>query len=333
MKKINVVVVGCGFIAETAHIPNCVNLPEANLVAIVDRNTERLKLLKNRYGIADAFETHYPVLENNNIDAVIVSTPSSTHKEISIDAANAGKHVFVEKPMALSSKDAEEMIRVSEKNNSILMTGFQMPFIPSHRIAKRIARSGEIGDIFFIEAHSETLIIKPEDGILLDYGTHFFNLLAWYLEDTRIDSVAAMVDEAETRAIVNLKFENGILGKIDLFWMKDISSWSAVSRYIRILASRGVVLSEQSGPLITLYKEGSLISRLKGPHTIMSRRAINPNIPQSEVAHRQELSHFFRCIRDNKTPIVDGYSGKLAIQIAEAAKKSVQQEKFIRVEY
>jgi len=326
-------VIGCGFIAETAHIPNCVNLPEANLVAIVDPNRERLKFIKKIYGIKGAFETHHPILENEEIDAVIVSTPSSAHKDISIDAANAGKHVFVEKPMALSSRDADEMIKIAEKNKILLMVGFQMPFSPNHRIAKRIVKRGEIGDIFFIEAHSETLIIKPEDGILIDYGTHFFNLLAWYLEDTRIDSVAAMVDEAETRAIVNLKFENGILGKIDLFWMKDISSWSAVSRYIRILANKGGILTEQSGPLITLYKEGSLISRLKGPHTIMSRRAINPNIPQSEVAYRQELTHFFRCIQNNKTPIVNGYSGKLAIQIAEAAKKSAQQEKFIRVEY
>lgn len=77
-------------------------------------------------------------MENDELDAIIVSTPSSTHKEIAIDAAKSVKHVFVEKPMALSSKDAEEMIRVSEKNNILLMVGFQMPFSPNHRIAKRI---------------------------------------------------------------------------------------------------------------------------------------------------------------------------------------------------
>ena len=93
MKKINVAVIGCGFIAETAHIPNCVSLPEANLVAIVDQNSERLKFFKNKYGIINAFKTYHPVLENEDIDAVIVSTPSSTHKEISIDAAKTGRTV------------------------------------------------------------------------------------------------------------------------------------------------------------------------------------------------------------------------------------------------
>jgi predicted dehydrogenase len=335
MKRINVAVIGCGFIAETAHIPNLLTIPEGKLVMICDIDKKRLDYIGAKFNVNDRCSDFHIVLKRSDIDAVIVCTPTPTHTEIVLAAIEAGKHVFVEKPMTMSSSEDEIIIKAAEKHGVKLMVGYQMRFLPNHQKAKEIVRKGEIGDVFYAEAHSETLTIKPSEGILIDYAVHFIDLLRWYFDNTRIESVAALLHlngDYETEATLILKFANGIIGRIGVFWLPEYRSWEAVDRYVKILGTKGKIITEQSGPTITLYREGSLLSRIRGPHRIMPKFALHPNIPLSEIAYRKELEHFFDCIIKDKEPVVSAYDDKIVLKVVEAAKESFKYGAFVRLQ-
>jgi predicted dehydrogenase len=307
MKRVNVAVIGCGFIAETTHIPNLFTIPEAKLTTICDVDQKKLNIIGDKFNVKDRCTDFREVVKKKDIDAVVICTPTPTHAEIALAAAEAEKHIFVEKPMSTSSSLDDVIIKSAEKHGVKLMVGYQMRFLPNHQKAKEIVRRGEIGDVLYAEAHSETLIIKPSDGILLDYSTHFIDLLRWYFDNVRIKSIAALLRSSEnfsneTEATLILEFANGVIGRIGVFWLSKYQSWEAVDRYIKILGKRGKVVTEQSGPTITLYKEGSLLSRVMGPHKIMPRYALHPNVPLSDIAYRKELEHFISCIIKDESP-------------------------------
>jgi len=336
MKRVNVAIIGCGYIAEMAHIPNILSIPEAKLVALCDINEKSLKALGNKYNIKEFYQDNHKLLERDDIDAVIICTPTKTHAKISIDALNAGKHVFVEKPMATSLSEAREVFETVKKNNAKLMIGYQMRFLPNHQRAKRMLRKGELGQIIFIEAHSETLIIKPEDGILLDYTCHFIDLLQWYLNEAKITKVSAIlhIDEkynTETGASLTLQFENKVIGIINTYWLPRYSTWAAVDRYVRIVGTKGKIITEQSGPTLTIYKEGTLLSRIMGPHKIMPKFTIHPKLPLSQIAYRKELEHFINSILKDRQPKPSAEDGIAVIATIEAAKRSFTEGKIINV--
>jgi len=336
MKRVNVAVIGCGFIAEYVHIRNLLTIPEAKLTTICDIDKKKLSDVGAKFNVNDRCNDLGEVLKKSDVDAVLICTPTPTHAEVAMRAAEAGKHIFVEKPMSMSPSQDDMIIKAAEKHGVKLMVGYQMRFLPNHQKAKEIIRKDEIGDVLYAEMHSETLTIKPSEGILIDYCTHFIDLLQSYFDNTRVESVAALLHssgghETETEATLILKFANGLIGRIGVFWLPNYQSWEAVDRYTKIIGTKGKIFTEQSGPAITLYKEGSLLSRIKGPHRIMPRFALNPNVPLSEMAYRRELEHFFDCITKDKKPAVGGYDDRKALEIVEAAKESFRRGTFVEV--
>lgn len=336
MKRVRVGVIGCGYIADAAHIPNILSTPEAKLVAISDTNEDVLDKISKKYAIEKCFPDYKMMLELPEIDALVVSTPSSTHAQIAIDAANAGKHIFVEKPMAPNLKDAIAMVEAADKNNVKLMIGYQSRFLPNHIRAKKIIRKGEIGDVFYAEFHSETLIVKPEEGALVDYSVHLIDLMCWYFDDLKIRKVGALLHaiknyEKDTEATILVQFENGIIGRVGAFWLDSWKSWAATDRHIQILGTKGKIITDFTGPTFSLYKDSSLISRIKGIHKIMPEYTVNKNIPFTDLAYRKEIENFIECILKNNEPAVTGKDGLKVMEIVEAARASAAEGKFIEV--
>lgn len=337
MERVNVAVIGCGFIAETAHIPNLLSIPRAKLVALCDVNQKRLGVMGAKFNINNIYTDFQKLLESPNVDVVIVCTPTPTHAQIATAAAAMGKHVFVEKPLAMTCSEADMVIQAAEKSGVRLMVGYQSRYLPNHRKVKAMMRKGNLGDILYAEAHSETLIIKPTEGILLDYGTHLIDLLRWYFDDTYVEKVGALLhttdqkSAADTEATLILKFANGIITHIGVFWLSNYTNWEAADRYVKILGTKGKVITDFTGPTITLYKEGSWISRVRGPHKIMPRFAVNPNVPLTQTGYRKELEHFLDCVLNKEEPSPTGQEDKVNLKIVEAALKSSTNGKFIEV--
>ena len=339
LKRVNIGVIGCGFIAEKAHVPNALSLPESKLAGFADANVDRLEFIRNKFGIGkDYCYTDYTqMLDRKDVDAVVISTPAHTHAEIVLDSIEAGKHVFVEKPLAATAIEARNIVDATEHKNVKVMVGFEHRFCPNHRISRRYVREGRVGTPFYGEVHCEPLDIKPEEGILLDYGVHLIDLLCYYFDDARVREVGAMFHrtsektQMETEASLILRFNNGVVGRIGAFWMENFTSWSAVERYVKILGSRGKLVTQLTGPAITLYSEGSFMSRLRGPHTFMPRGVANEYLPLTDVAYREELEHFLQCIIGDKNPEVDAKWGLMVQQIVDAARVSDKEGRFVKV--
>ena len=338
VKQIRIGVVGCGEIAERAHIPNLLVEPQARLEAVSDINENRLLAIREKFNLSKnrCYTDYTKILALRDIDAVVVATPAVTHGEIVLKAIEAGKHVFVEKPLSVTVTEAEAIVKSAKQAKLKVMVGYQHRFIANHRIAKRYLRTDKIGDPFFGEAYSETLIVKPEEGILIDYVVHLIDILCWYFDDSRVEEVAALshVDKEGTKekhAIMIMRFHNNILGRIGAFFMKDYTSWSASDRYVRILGTRGKLVTDLTGPTITLYKEGSLLSRLRGPHTFMPRGAVQENLPLTEAAYRREINNFIQSIVKDQKPEVDAEQGLAVQRILEAAQQSIREKRFVKV--
>lgn len=339
LKRINVGVIGCGFIAEKAHIPNVLNLPESRLISICDINRDKLQSIQNKFSVREDFcySDYKIMLDEKDLDAVIISTPAHTHAKIVLEAIEAGKHVFVEKPLASTGIEAQKIVEAAELRKVKVMIGFEHRFCPNHRISKRYIHEGKLGTPFYGEVHCEPLDIKPEEGILLDYGVHLIDLLCYYFDDTNVKEVGAMFHRTsdktnmETEISLILRFNNGIIGRIGAFWMEKFTSWSAVERYVKILGDKGKLVTQLTGPKITLYSEGSIFSRLRGSHTIMPRRVTNEYLPLTDVAYRSELENFLESIINDKKPEVDAKWGLMVQRIVDAARISDKERRFVQV--
>ena len=220
MKQVRVGVIGCGGIAERAHIPNLLAEPQVRLEALSDINEGKLLAIQQKFNFPKdkSFTDYTKVLDLKDVDAVVIATPTHTHAEIALKAIEAGKHVFVEKPLSVTVAQAEAIVESAKQAKVKVMVGYQHRFVSSHRIAKRYLRTGKIGVPFFGEVHSESLIVKPEEGILLDYGVHLIDLLCWYLDDSKVEEVAALSSSdkegaKEKHAIILMRFSNGVLGQ------------------------------------------------------------------------------------------------------------------------
>jgi len=338
VKRIRVGVIGCGAIAERAHIPNLLVEPLAQLVAVSDINEGRLFTIQQKFNISKdgCYKDYNEILASNEVNAVVIATPTNLHGKMTLEAINAGKHVFVEKPLSETVAEAEAIVASAKQAGVKVMVGYQHRFVPSHRIAKRYLRTGKIGSPFFGEVHSESLIVKPEEGILLDYGVHLIDLICWYFDDSRAEEVAALSyadseGSKEKHVIIVMRFSDNILGRIGAFFMEGFTSWSASDRYVKILGTRGKIVADLTGPAVTFYKEGSLLSRLRGPHKFMPRRAVQENLPLTDAAYRSEMRDFIQSIIRDSKPSIDVEQGLIVQKILAAAEQSIREKKFVKV--
>lgn len=347
MRRIGVAVIGCGHIAQTVHIPNIIKNPETKLVSTVDSDKKKLFEIQEKFGIKNSTTNYEDTLADHEVDSVLICTPTHTHKELTITAAEAGKHVFCEKPMAVSSEEAGEMVKAVERNSVKLMVGHFMRFLPNHVKAKDLIREGKLGKVFYAEAYSE--IPGPYEyprshfffkrnkggGALLDYGIHLIDILCWLFDNQKISRVAGLTHsftedlEVENASTLILQFSNGVLGKAGAFWV-PWKSWEVVDRYVKVLGTQGKIVSELTGPSLTLYREGTLLSRLLGEQRIIPR-SLHPKLPGSEYAYRKELEEFIRSILQDEEPPVNGRYGKRLLEIIEAARRFHETGEFAMV--
>ena len=239
MNKIKVAVFGCGAIAQRRHIPEYAENQHVELVAFADPNLERAQEMVELYG-GKAYASYEEILANEDIDAVSVCTPNYLHAPMTIAAANAGKHVLVEKPMACSIEEAEQMIEAARKNNVYLMVGHNQRLMPPHVKAKEILDSGKLGKVLTFrtsfghpgpEAWSvdgaDSWFFRKEEaimGAMGDLGVHKSDFIRYLLNDEVAD-VASFIGtlhkegtEVDDNATCLLRMKSGAIGTLVASW-------------------------------------------------------------------------------------------------------------------
>jgi UDP-N-acetylglucosamine 3-dehydrogenase len=345
LKRLRVGVIGCGFIAEEAHLPTFLNFSRAELVAVSDLRKERLDLVHEKFGVKNLYSDYHDLLKNDSIDAVSVCVPTYFHSQVAIDAAEAGKHILCEKPIAMSLAQADQMISSAKKNNVKLMIGNTLRFLPNHQMALNWMKKEKIGKPYFVRAQfassgpygapgiASQFYFDPKKGggVLFDAGSHLVDLLLWMFGDiTKVNACISTyndeINQADDVASVSLKFENGVVGEIFASWV-SIQNWHLMTDYnnLQILGRDGRIYSDLWGPYLHYYNEKSLVCKLKGMIKLTPNE-LDPRIPfaAKNYAYNKEIESFVDCILDDKIPLVTGEDGRRALKVLLAAYKSAE---------
>lgn len=228
MKRINWGVIGCGGIADRRTIPGLLLAGNASCVAVMDKNPEAARRVSEKYQIGKVFTDEKELLAQSEIDAVYIATPVFCHKEQVFAAADAGKHVLVEKPMGVTVEEAQEMADYCNQKDILLGVGFMMRLHDAHRRIKEEIKKGTIGEI--VSAYAKFNCWSPVStvkwrqtkaysggGAMMDMGIHCIDLLQ-HMTGMHAKEVVAMsgnqvfqYPDTEDAATAIMRMENGAL--------------------------------------------------------------------------------------------------------------------------
>lgn len=328
MKRIKVAIIGCGAVAEVFHLPTLQRMPEPDIVALVDVNKERAIELKNKYNLGCETYSDYQKVLSKDIDAVFVLTPPRFHSKIAIEAAEAGKHVFCEKPMEVSLEKARKMVEASKKAGVKLAVGLNFRFIPQFRRIHKLIEKGFFGNLigasstFFANASmwpskSKFQYTREGGGALFEMGCHHVDLLRWYLgEVKRVVANITTVNKnmgIDDTANVYMEFKNRAVGNTTVGW-GDLSV-----NEIRVYGDGGYAIANGN--------KNEVLFTAKG---FVAQAPIRIKVDKNLSAYHEEFKHFFECIRKDKEPIVNGIEGYRTLEVTLAAYDA--SEKGIPVE-
>lgn len=329
METFRIGVIGCGYWGPNL-IRNFVENPSSDVVIVADLKEERLNHIKASYPEIKITK-NYQDLFSENLDAVVIATPPVTHHPLSLECFQHGLHVLVEKPITVSSKQAEELIAASEAKGLVLMVGHTFVYNVAVHTLKELIDSGELGDIYYVDAARLNLGLFQRDlNVLWDLAPHDISILHYILNRTPI-SVSAhgmpfVFDGIHDVVYMNLTFPDNILAHIHVSWLDPCKV-----RRITVVGSKKMVVYNDVESLekIKIFDKG--VERL--PYTTTygdfqcSYRygdVIVPNIRFIEPL-RQECQHFLDCIRNRSDSQSSGQKGLEVVKVLEAAQRSLME--------
>src|SRR3989441_1590723 len=321
MSTTKVALLGAGFIADI-HIESYHRfVPDAEVVAVYSRNAERAEAFAKKHGIARSFADLDQAIAQSGCDVADICLPNFLHHRAVLAAAKAGQHVIIEKPLALTLEQADEMIAACRAANRKLMYAEELCFAPKYERVRRLVNEGAVGTIFQMRQcekhsgpHSDWFYDMDQSGggALMDMGCHGIAWFRWMLGGRpKVLSVYAhmqggLIHQGRTCGEVNsiciVEFEAGAIGVAENSWAKH----GGMDDRVEVYGDAGVVYADlflgnsaltysEKGYGYAMEKAGST----KGWTFTIFEEAFNQGYPQ-------ELKHFIECVREEKQPLVTG---------------------------
>ena len=269
------------------------------------------------------------MLDDESVDAVAVATPVTTHHGLAMRALSAGKHVFVEKPLACSSDLAINLIRTAHEHRLVLMPGHTFLYSPPVNRIRELIRAGELGDIYFVSMSRVNLGLYQSDvSVIWDLGPHDFSILLYWLDEhpSRVISTGrACIDRNEDVAFITCEFDSGTIAHIELSWLAP----SKLRRTTVVGSKKMVVYDDCSNEPVRVYDAG-VMSRgpeSRGPESFgeylkyRTGDIVSPHIEGNEPIAVQ-MDDFCRAIRTGTTPVSSAQLGLDVVRMIEAADTS-----------
>ena len=331
---VRVGVIGLGQIALKAHLPGYAKAAGCRLVAVHSLREQHAKQVALQYGIPQIYKDWEKMLESEQLDAVSICTPNFTHVPIALKALSEGKHVLVEKPMALDRSGALQLIRAAKRAKRVLMVHHNMRFDPAVRTAERLLKKGIIGEILAFRGtltHRGPQAWSPKatwffdrsksgGGALMDLGPHVFDSLSFLLGET-LGVVGAVAVPGGARPVTKgapptrdeihcaalLKAKNGAVGTATVGW----ADTSYHNRYY-FYGSKGTLS-------INLAKGDPITVELRNQEGRM-----NPDLDEDSFSPTL-YEHFINCIQSGRISGVSGEEGLRAVELIEASYRLIRQ--------
>jgi myo-inositol 2-dehydrogenase / D-chiro-inositol 1-dehydrogenase len=323
LKTVKLGIIGMGYIGQL-HLRHCLQIPNVEVVAVADVSQKALKSAK-KSGVKKAFDNYSDLLKDQEVEAVIIGLPTHLHLKCTVEAAEAGKAIFLEKPMARTVEEAKEIISVTEKNSVKLMMGYPLRFNKEFGIVKEKMEKGLLGEVenvhatyistgpFFHRADGTSPVPVPDwwfnkeltgGGVLVDIGSHIINLMRWYfgeITDIKSHFGYRFNLDFEDSAMCLAKFESGTVAIINVGWF-----------------------SQDYSLKLDFYSSVKNVSEKHEPSNLLVTAVQMLATGKSKFfqAHRDELRYFIDCIANDIQPASTGKDGLKDLEAISLAYKN-----------
>lgn len=323
---INIAQIGVGYWGPNL-LRNMVTNKRCTVKTVVDLLDERRDYVRRLYPAIQVTDRIDSAIHDSAIDAVVVATPVATHYDLAIKALKAGKHVLVEKPLATSVREVEEIAALAKEMNRVAMVGHTFLFSPPVRYVKALIDSGELGDIRYICSQRLNLgRIRSDVDALWNLAPHDISIIQYWLGDPAPLSVdrfgaAYLQDEIADVVFLNIRYPNNIVANIHVSWLDP----RRVQSMILIGTKKMVVYDDTAENQIAVYDKG--IDRKAGrdqdpdcsqkyvpPFDYRSGDVVLPKIASQEPL-RVEIDHFLDCILNGGQCLTGPEHAKKVVQI------------------
>lgn len=339
MTKTKVALLGAGFIADI-HIESYHRfVPDAEVVAVYTRESKKAQAFARKHRIPRWYDHLEKAIVESGCDVVDICVPNFLHHRAVLAAAKAGKHVIIEKPLAMTLEEADEMIAVCKTAKRKLMYAEELCFAPKYERVRKLVNEGAVGKVFQLRQcekhsgpHSDWFydINKSGGGALMDMGCHGIAWFRWMLGGRpKVLSVYAhmqngLIHKGRTRAeensVCTVEFEGGAIGIAENSWAKH----GGMDDRVEVYGTGGVIYADLfvGNSALTFSEKGYGYAMEKAGSTrgwsfTIFEEAFNQGYPQ-------ELKHFIECVREDKTPIVAAEDGRAVLEIMNAAYRSAR---------
>ncbi|MEW6217272.1 MAG: Gfo/Idh/MocA family oxidoreductase [Candidatus Bipolaricaulota bacterium] len=258
------------------------------------------------------------VLMASELPAVAIATPAATHVALAQEALLAGKHVFVEKPLALSSREAEELAELAEQRERVLMVGHLLLYQPAVRWMKEYLDSGALGELWSL--HQERLnlgTVRTVENALWSLGVHdvavLLHLVGQAPERTQAAGQIALQPGIADDAYLHLAFPGGVRAHVHVSWL-----WPEKRRRLTVVGSERMLVYDEGTQTVTLHRKriGDGLKPVDEGEEVVFQGAAQPLT--------LELEHFLTCIRDRRRPLSDGRSAVEVVRVLEEATRQME---------
>ncbi len=307
--------------------------PGAVLAAICDLSPKNREVAQSRYPHARVTDSFDSLLEDPTIDAIVIATPVSTHAPLALKALAAGKHVLVEKPLAGSVKEAQDVVEAAEKSGKVLLVDHTFCYMGAVQKVKELIDTGVLGELYYLDSVRVNLgLIQHDVSVIWDLAVHDLSIFGFWVpqDPLRVSCTGCGHIEGlpEDVAYMTLFYPNNLIAHIHVNWLSPVKL-----RTTLVGGSQKMVVFDDLDPVekIKVYDRG-VVKReeMTGPNQIplAYRRTGDIWMPQFDMteALKAEAAHFVRCIEQGEQPLTGGRAALRIVRILEAAERSMKAQ-------
>ncbi len=327
---------GCGYWGPNL-LRNFSALPDCTVKYVVDSSAERRGFVEANFPRSRAVETNQIVLDDPNVDGVVIATPAASHFPLAKQVLEAGKHVFVEKPLATRVTEVDELAKCAAKRDLIVMTGHTFVYNSAVRHVKKLIDSGDLGEVRYIYSQRLNLgRIRSDIDALWNFAPHDISIIQYWLGDPAPLSVcrqgmAYMQEGIDDVVFLSLEYPGKIIANIHVSWLDP----QKVRKMIIVGSRKMVVYDDISENKIVIYDKGIDRRAILGENmdfdhpqlSAFNYRSGDILIPQIKFAEplRVEAEHFADCIRNSHKPLTGLDHARSVVSILEHASQQSGQ--------
>jgi myo-inositol 2-dehydrogenase / D-chiro-inositol 1-dehydrogenase len=331
--RLNIGVIGAGMIGKVHAEHLAFRIPETNLVSIADINLPAVQELAEKLRVSKAVKDYHELLSDPEIDAVAICSSTNTHAQIICEAAEAGKHIFCEKPISYDLKRIDEALAIVKRTRVKLQVGFNRRFDPNFARVRQAVLDGTVGDTHFIHIISRdpepptAEYCKTSGGIFMDMTIHDFDMARYLVGKevtevyasgaVRIDPEIGKVGDLDT-VLIMLKFEDGTLATID----NSEKATYGYDQRVEVFGNKGAVHINNNYPNAAIISDGSSIRHDLPLYFFVERYT---------ESYIKEVQAFAQAVLKNTPTLVTGLDGRAPVLMGLAAKLSIAENRPVKL--